>query len=764
MIRLKEYQKQVVSEFKGYLKQVREYREDDPHIVIFDKIQRMIGSTKYYDTESGVSCPIVCIKIPTGGGKTVVACHLLNSLYQEYLRRERDTGIVAWLMPTETIRTQTLNALKNPEHPYRQALDKFFAKKVLVYDLKEALSIKKADVRKNLCIIVTTFSTFRISDKEGRKAYEQNGNLIEHFKDAPGSDMLLDDDGNVTESLVNVIRMSKPIVMLDESHGAQTKLSYEMLRDFSPSFIVEYTATPRPRSNILCNVTGKQLKDENMIKVPLLVHNVAQWQETLRQGIEKRNHLEQQAKKESEYLRPIALIQAEQEKQDSKKLYVDMIKQWLLDEKIPGDQIAIETGKSKELTGVDLYSKSCEIRYIITVRALKEGWDNAFAYVLISVANSESNISVEQTIGRILRLPHQKKKQANDLNQSYVFASSLNYANVAKIVQEGLIKNGYAKDYFKYHFGKNVTMDSFKRAISDDNIRIPCITINDKKVHRLDFFSDLLGNDFRLETQDMPLDFALRFNENRMEKIDIREGDELERYAQTILEIQYRGEDFNKDDLLGWLDRKLRLAEYVQLDKRKYLKRVINHMMKKEQIPLHELSNNRHDLLDTIRAHIRQLESGLAKQKFLRLKETKKLTTGKTYSPGQVMEISSVSEERFELHLFERAGAMNGEESKLAHQIDILPNIKWWYRNIEKRDFFIQGWGRQRFYPDFILKTKSGTIVVVEYKGEHLLTGEDTKYKEDVGKEWAELAGSGHKFYLVDKSNLAQTVKHIASL
>lgn len=764
MIRLKEYQKQVIAEFKGYLGQVRKYREDDPHIVIFDKIQKAIGSTKYYNTECGVSCPIVCIKIPTGGGKTIVACHILDSLYQEYLRRERDTGIVVWLMPTETIRTQTLNALKNPEHPYRQALDKFFAEKVLVYNLKEALSIKRADVRENLCIIVATFSTFRISDMEGRKVYEQNGNLMEHFKDTPSAGLLLDDNGNVTESLVNVIRMSEPIVMLDESHGAQTKLSYKMLRDLNPSFIVEYTATPRPSSNILCNVTGKRLKDENMIKIPILVHNVAQWQETLRQGIEKRNHLERQAKREGEYLRPIALIQAEQEKPDPKKLYVDMIRQWLLGEKIPGDQIAVETGKSKELAGVDLYSKSCEIRYIVTVRALKEGWDNAFAYVLISVANSESKISVEQTIGRILRLPHQKKKQVDDLNQSYVFASSLNYANVAKVVQEGLIKNGYAKDDFKHPSDKNVTIDSFERAVFDYKIKIPCITIKDKKAHRLDFFTDLLGNDFKLETQDAQLDFASSFSKNRMEKIDIREGDKLERYEQTMLEIQYRGEDFSKDDLLGWLDRKLRLAEYAQSDKRKYLKRVIDHMMEKEQIPLHELSNNRYDLLDAIRAHIRQLESYLAKQNFLRLREAKKLSTDKTYSPGLVMEISSISEERFNLHLFERAGAMNSEELEFVRQIDTLSNTRWWYRNIEKRDFFIQGWSRQRFYPDFILKTKSGTIVIVEYKGEYLLTGEDTKYKEDIGKEWAKLAGRGHEFYLVDKSNLAQTVKHIASL
>jgi hypothetical protein len=92
------------------------------------------------------------------------------------------------------------------------------------------------------------------------------------------------------------------------------------------------------------------------------------------------------------------------------------IKTFLLDEmKIPEDEIAIKTAKNDEIKGIDLLSPKCPIRYIITVNALKEGWDCPFAYVLISVANIGSRLAVEQTMGRIWRRPQASEKKNLDL-------------------------------------------------------------------------------------------------------------------------------------------------------------------------------------------------------------------------------------------------------------------------------------------------------------------------------------------------------------
>lgn len=61
------------------------------------------------------------LKIPTGGGKTILACHIIDLINRTYLKKQ--TGIVLWIVPTTQIYRQTLTSLKNREHPYRQVLD-----------------------------------------------------------------------------------------------------------------------------------------------------------------------------------------------------------------------------------------------------------------------------------------------------------------------------------------------------------------------------------------------------------------------------------------------------------------------------------------------------------------------------------------------------------------------------------------------------------------------------------------------------------------
>ena len=66
---------------------------------------------------------------------------------------------------------------------------------------------------------------------------------------------------------------------------------------------------------------------------------------------------------------------------------------------IPKNQIAVKTSDVDDLKGQNLMSRDCEIRYIITVNALKEGWDCPFAYILASLANRTSTVDVEQIFG-----------------------------------------------------------------------------------------------------------------------------------------------------------------------------------------------------------------------------------------------------------------------------------------------------------------------------------------------------------------------------
>jgi len=62
------------------------------------------------------------------------------------------------------------------------------------------------------------------------------------------------------------------------------------------------------------------------------------------------------------------------------------------------------------------------------------------------------------------------------------------------------------------------------------------------------------------------------------------------------------------------------------------------------------------------------------------------------------------------------------------------------------------------------LKTKSGKYVIVEYKGENLLTNEDTKYKMKLGNKWASLAGKNYEFHMVNENKTDELITYIKLL
>ena len=91
----------------------------------------------------------------------------------------------------------------------------------------------------------------------------------------------------------------------------------------------------------------------------------------------------------------------------------------------------------------------CQIRYIITINALKEGWDCPFAYILASLANRTSTIDVEQILGRILRRPFTKNFSNELLNMSYVFTSSADFRQTLDKIVIGLNAAGFSEHEYR---------------------------------------------------------------------------------------------------------------------------------------------------------------------------------------------------------------------------------------------------------------------------------------------------------------------------
>ena len=769
MIELKNYQKWAVEEFVRYLDNLKMYDNDPNHA--FVEFHKNREQRKPYTsfkakaelTYDGIDPAKVCMKVPTGGGKTLLACHFLGMLFEKHLAHRNDTGIVVWFVPNDIIRSQVLAAFRNDDHTYRTTLRQFFPN-FIVFDVDEALQMKKSDVRNNLCLIVSTLAAFRRGAKNTR-VYFQNGGLLEHFTGIVNDDFL---DGERCESLVNVIRINNPVIFIDESHNASTDLSYEMLGHLNPCFIIESTATVKADSNVIVDVPAKRLKDEDMIKLPLHVETTSSgWETALRMGVEKLNRLDElsrdEKKRTGEYIRPIAVIQTEQVKPSESALYVDVVKEHLIKSGISEKEIAIKTADTNELANVDLRSSKCRIRFIFTVNALREGWDEPFPYVLISLSKVSKPLPVEQTIGRIMRMPNQRKKKHEDLNQSYVFTSSDSVRKTADKIMKALNEHGYDQRYMVNSEHPEVNDNKVAEKTSNDwTFCIPCIAINkDGKIRRISFYDDLLGSDFELSKQKIPKYNSYVESNSASIVYDVDNASKITFQTQTTIDQHIATSSPN--DLLNWLDRHIRFTSYDSVDKRKFFSMVINNAS--ESIGLDKLYKAKNWFADSIKHNVIQLETSRAKTTFQNLEREKRLILNKKYyEPEDNIHIKNPNMAKFKKHFYTELELMNSEETEFVEKINALDNVLFWYRNTEKRDFYIQGWKKDLFYPDFIIMTNNGCKIIVEYKGAHLKGSEDTQYKQELGETWARLAGGQHRFFMAFKYNMAEIISDISIL
>jgi len=452
-MQLKNYQKTVLSDLARFLELMTEKgRASEAYSALWDEKNVNVGlggMPVYNDALEGV--PSVCFKVPTGGGKTFIAANAIKVIYDAV--PSFATKAVVWLVPSDAILTQTYAALSNAAHPYRQKIDFDFGGAVEVYSKAQLLSgqnFNPTAVTEQLSVFVLSYDSFRTSKKDGKKAYQENGNLAEFPKLMQDRSILLPDTDET--ALIQVIRSLNPVVIVDESHHAVSNLSVDMIKSFNPCFVLDLTATPKKNSNIISFVDARQLKAENMVKLPVIVYNRKTQEDVYADAIHLRCKLEVQAQNEQKetgrYIRPIVLFQA-QPRVGAESTTYEKIKQTLIDAGIPANEIAIKTGDKDELKNIDLLSSDCPIRYIITVNALKEGWDCPFAYILATVANRTSSVDVEQILGRVLRLPYTQKNRSNVLNISYVITSSADFNNTLEKVVSGLNNAGFTDNDYR---------------------------------------------------------------------------------------------------------------------------------------------------------------------------------------------------------------------------------------------------------------------------------------------------------------------------
>ncbi|MDO4776878.1 MAG: DEAD/DEAH box helicase family protein [Cardiobacteriaceae bacterium] len=459
----KNYQQQVLDSVAAYFHACHEY--DSPALAFTATTEKLWGQGSPYQPLRGdfaPDTPYFCLRVPTGGGKTWLAAKSVALVNTHWLRSEH--SVILWLVPSDSIREQTLKALKDRQHPYHAALRD--AGEVMVLDLQEAQSVTRATLDTSTTVIVATRQAFQVSNTEHYKVYQSNGALMQHFAHLGSwqrEQLLHEGEGEnrtLPCSLANVLRLRRPFVIVDEAHNSRTTLAFDMLARLRPSGILELTATPdmeKNPSNVLHSVSAAELKAEEMIKLPVMLQTEPNWQQCLADAIARREDLQALADAEQRegapYLRPIVLVQAEARRSGVATLDVDTVYQALQrDHGIAAEAIVIATGEHRGLAQVEadyaqgLADPACPVKYVITQKALAEGWDCPFAYILVSMASLSSGTAVEQLLGRILRQPAARQRKARELNQSYAFVVSRNFAETAGQLRDRLVQGaGFEK-------------------------------------------------------------------------------------------------------------------------------------------------------------------------------------------------------------------------------------------------------------------------------------------------------------------------------
>jgi type III restriction enzyme len=440
---LKNYQENLLEAYSGYLSRCRELK--DPSAAFLESTRNTaIGLAQpYHPLPELDHVPYVCLRVPTGGGKTRIAGQSIKCVNDAFLPTEH--SLIIWLVPSDPIREQTLNALRNEGELLHQDMRDLFGA-VNVMDINEALCMQASTLNTANTIIVATMQSFKRDTADGLRVYRQNGSLMSHFEGATS-------EQKGEHSLVDAIRLRHPYVIVDEAHNQGTPLAVDTLKRLNPSCILELTATPdrafQP-SNVLRSVSAATLQAEDMLKLPLELAIHPEWRVSLAEAIARLRQLETEAQQEKaitgEEISPIVmLIQAERIAKGKETFTPEVVKEHLINDfNIPENSIAIATGAVDELSGRKLSDPDYP-QFIITVDKLREGWDCPNAYVLFSFRNTTSATAVEQVLGRVLRMPKVTRKQQEALNRSYAYVVSNELATTVQNLKDGLVQSGFER-------------------------------------------------------------------------------------------------------------------------------------------------------------------------------------------------------------------------------------------------------------------------------------------------------------------------------
>ena len=768
-------------------------KDSDGTIVVAPYLNRHDGLNR--------SIPSICLKVPTGGGKTLLANCTIERIQTDYLKRQ--TGFVLWVVPSDAIYKQTWKQLANREHPYRQTLERASGGRVKLLEKGDAFT--RLDVEGQICIMLLMLPSASRQSKDTLRMFRDSGRFTSFFPPEDDSDknrallnavpnLDINDladlgymDGvipgslSIKQSLGNVLRLVRPVVIIDEGHKAYSDTARATLCGFNPRFIVELSATPntggKHQSNVLVNVPGGDLKDEEMIKLPINVENEDKggWKHTLTLAHQKLAVLEKEAKQlqteSGRYIRPIMLVRVERTGKDQREsafVHAEDAREYLQNKLgVKEEEVRLKTSENDELGSDDLLAENCPVRYIITKDALREGWDCPFAYILAILSKTTANTALTQMIGRVLRQPHAQLTHRQALDECYVFTFDQDVSEAVNGVRKGLQDEGMGDlaSSVKVVGGgggsqrltKKVPLNRREAFTHLPTIFLPKILAHDENASKgyrlLDYDRDILGElDWEL-FRYLQADSVKVEDQEKLKRtiarvdLEQKKDDEAKPFTEYVDELPDEGLD------IAFLVRQLLDVVPNPWQGMRILDDTLT-VLKSRGVSEKRLYVNRLELLKAMKLDLKKQVDSAAESLFREKLESGAITlrlvssgdTKLNWELAKTLEIDVSDEDRLlhrkdggdiEKSLFEKVYQrdFNDLEKETAWYLDIKESVYWWHRiAVNQRSYSLQGWQRNRIYPDVLAcihGTDNGTFrfSVLETKGEHLKGNDDTEYK-----------------------------------
>lgn len=792
---LKKYQIKVVNALKQFMQTARDTKtsfdiakqalpENMRHTLNWVQTAFQTSGLEYKDRCTnglGNSYPRIVIKVPTGGGKTLLAVESIRE-YQNLFAQKR-TGLVVWIVPSETIYSQTIQKLRDKGNPLRQLLDQCSGNRTIILEKGQRLTTN--DIEENLVVLfVMIQSISRTNGKEALKVFQDSGGYDSFFpadnrydlheqllRQVPNLDYISPlgtEQPLIMTSLGNAIRISRPFIIIDEIHKVFSENARKTIDSLNPELVLGFSATPKAEMNVLVTITGLELKEEEMVKLdmhilPPISRQENDWKAMVKEIKEHREKLEETAKQYQKdtgvYIRPTALLQVEATGKDQRgrgKVHSLDVKEYLVSLDVNPDEIAIKTSSQNDIEDVNLFSQDCPVRFIITKEALREGWDFSFAYILGIIPNVNSNTGVTQLVGRILRQPFARKTGVKELDESYVYYTKGDTREILDKVSTGFKNEGLEDLVTKLKFRDNEAINAtrtvkIRKEFSEkfqNSFYLPVWVMVDKDgakrrfsyeldiKPKIDFAKVELNNEFLTKLENS------LSNETKERKAFAITLDDSSKATFVEEQSQTNGKaEINIDYLTRRLNEIIENPFLARIIGTKYLSQI------EEKIGQKKLKEHYSFIVSQLCKKFQEEKAKQEEEIFLKELNAQNLvlavsdddTVGFKVPKEDVITVSPIPS-TYKYYLFEdvEVTAMNTLERKVGDLLDKQEKILWWFRNkVNRKWYSIQGWQQNKIRPDFVAAKKTAEnhlelVYIIESKGEHLLGNIDTTYKKKV--------------------------------